>query len=303
MIFDKLIGFFLRLARYMVRILSAWESRHGRDQNSKSTRMRKVIQSTVAHDMYANADERYYRKQYWHWISNTLHELNFPCGATALDLGCGQGRLTTLLANFLNQGSVTGIDISGYAVAQARKYAEIEGVNNTFFVENNILDALKLYADESVDMVLMTEVVFFFPEWRTALDEIKRVLKPGGVVCVAFRPLYHDALNLVGLRMFEQVDMLLTSRSGNLFGGPVKFTWQTSAEITALLRDEMGMELHRLVGIGNCSGIEGDPHAQLVRPSLLGEKDADDLMKLELALGPEIPDAGRYILAIARKIS
>ncbi len=301
MTLKKLISIVLRVVRRLVRLLSAWEAKVGGMRETNISQVRRVIQSTAVHDMYGDEDEKYYRKQYWYWINTVLNELMIPKDGVGLDLGCGQGRLTTLLANFLDHGSVTGIDISGSAIAQARKYAEKEGVVNVEYCTDNILDGLKRYPDESVDVVLMTEVVFFFPEWRFALDEIIRVLKPEAVVCIAFRPLYHDALNLAGQRMLEQVNMLLTSRSGNLFGGPVKFTWQTSSEITKLMRDELDMELLRLVGIGCCSGIEGDPLAHLVRPSSLDEKDADDLMKLELALGPEIPDAGRYILAIARK--
>lgn len=301
MILKKLISISLRIVRRLVRWLSAWEAKAGGIAGVNISQVQRVIRSTAVHDMYADEDEKYYRKQYWYWINAALNELMIPKDGVGLDLGCGQGRLTTLLANFFVHGSVTGVDISGLAVEQARKYAETEGVVNVEYCTDTILDALKRYPDETADVVLMTEVVFFFPEWRFALDEIMRVLKPGAVICIAFRPLYHDALSLAGQRMFERVDMLLTSRSGNLFGGPVKFTWQTSSEITKLMRDELDMELLRLVGIGCCSGIEGDPLAHLVRPSSLDEKDADELMRLELALGPEIPDAGRYILAIARK--
>ncbi|MDD5240751.1 MAG: class I SAM-dependent methyltransferase [Sulfuricella sp.] len=301
MILRRLIDLLLRLARRLVRILAAFEVRMGGLDESSDKHLGCVIRSTMSHDMYGDPDEQYYRKQYWHWIECALNESKISTGGLGLDLGCGQGRLATLLARYLHQGSVFGIDISEAAIAQARVYAEKEGVCNAVYQADDILEVLECSADKSVDVILMTEVTFFYPEWRAALDEIKRVLKPGGIVCAAFRPLYYNAMSLAGIGMFEQADMLLASRSGNLFGGAVRFTWQTSVEIAALLRDEMGMELPHLVGIGCCSGIEGDPHACLVRPSRLDDKDANDLMKLELAMAKEVPDAGRYILAIARK--
>ncbi len=61
------------------------------------------------------------------------------------------------------------------------------------------------------------------------------------------------------------------------------------------------MELLELVGIGCCSGLEDDPFAGFARPSLLSENERNQLMRLETALGPMLPDAGRYLLAAARK--
>ena len=90
-------------------------------------------------------------------------------------------------------------------------------------------------------------------------------------------------------------------RSGPLYGSDLIFTWQTSTEIRGILADELHMEVHALVGIGNCSGIEEDPHGLLAQPSRLGPEERQALMQLELAMGAQIPDAGRYMLAIARK--
>jgi len=39
----------------------------------------------------------------------------------------------------------------------------------------------------------------------------------------------------------------------------------------------------------------------IVQPSLLNNSGREALMKLELTLAPQVPDTGRYILAVARK--
>jgi hypothetical protein len=67
-----------------------------------------------------------------------------------------------------------------------------------------------------------------------------------------------------------------------------------------LIRDH-GLDLLELCGIGVCSGIPGDPHDHIVQPSQLDSGEKDHLMRLELELGRSVPDAGRYMLTVARK--
>ena len=62
------------------------------------------------------------------------------------------------------------------------------------------------------------------------------------------------------------------------------------------------MKILALVGIGACSGIHGDPHSSIVTPSDLSLEQQSQLMKLELHLGKEVVDSGRYILAIVKNI-
>ena len=93
-------------------------------------------------------------------------------------------------------------------------------------------------------------------------------------MCVAFRPQYFDALRLAQLRLFENTALLLEQRNGYLFGDDTVFTWQSSAEIRNLIERELHMQLLHLVGIGCCSGIAGDPHELIARPSRLAQAAA-----------------------------
>jgi 2-polyprenyl-3-methyl-5-hydroxy-6-metoxy-1,4-benzoquinol methylase len=261
----------------------------------------RVVASTESHDMYREPDEIYYREQYWYWIQKALVRFSGKDGVVGLDLGCGQGRLTTLLAQSLKSGRVLGVDISAPALNAAAKYTSDVGIRNVEYRACPIREVLLECAAESVDVVMMTEVTFFHPQWRAEMDEIKRVLRPGGIMCVSFRPQYFDALCIARETLLEQVSMLLEHRQGNLYGGDVEFTWQTSREVLRLLREDLGFEDVELVGIGCCSGTGNDPHAILVRPSTLDESARRDLMRLEIAVGAELPDAGRYMLAVASK--
>ena len=253
--------------------------------------------------MFTAPDEAHYQRQYLDWITRAWAATGQEPPRTVLDLGCGQGRLLIPLARRHPASECAGVDLSTHAVTQARDYAAREGVTNVRFRDIRIEQALAEAAPESVELVIMTEVTLFMPEWRRALDRMSEVVRPGGLMAVAFRSQYFDALCVAQTRRWEQVDTLLQARKGKLFGGDTVFTWQTSGEIRRLIEDEFGFELLELVGIGCCSGISGDPHAEIVRPSVLGATEAADLLRLELALARDVPDAGRYLLAVARKPS
>jgi hypothetical protein len=133
------------------------------------------------------------------------------------------------------------------------------------------------------------------------MAEIMRVLRPGALLLMSFRSQYFDALYLVRGRLWHNMGMLLEKRRGHIFDGLVEFSWQTSEEIRSLLTCGHGLELLEQCGIGVCSGIPGDPHDHIVRPSQLDSGEKNHLMELELELGRNVPDAGRYILVVAKK--
>ena len=67
------------------------------------------------------------------------------------------------------------------------------------------------------------------------------------------------------------------------------------------MMDEIGFRVLGLYAIGCCSGIEGDPHSLIARPSLLDKDAKKVLMNLEINLAESLPDAGRYVLCIVQK--
>ena len=260
---------------------------------------RNVIGST-RYDMVVAPDEPYYAEQYWAVIRPLLDTL--PKDAKALDLGCSQGRLTIRLGKLFAQGHVVGCDLSAEAITNARVYAGCESVENLDFQVCPISDCIKTFSEQSIDVIIMTEVTFFYPEWKQDVPRIIQTLRPGGILIMSFRTQYFDALCLVQRNLWEDVEPVLEDRQGAIFGSTSVFTWQTSEEIRAFMVEEHGLELLELRGIGVCSGIPGDPHEHICKPSQLDDRERIKLMKLELELGKTVPDGGRYILAIARKV-
>lgn len=116
-----------------------------------------------------------------------------------LDVGSGTGYGSAELAN--TAVSVTGIDVSGEAVAYAtEKYAR----PNLIFQEASAT-ALP-FADGSFDLVVAFEVIEHLTNWADLIREARRVLAPGGqfVVSTPNKAYYAESRRLTGPNPFHE---------------------------------------------------------------------------------------------------
>jgi ubiquinone/menaquinone biosynthesis C-methylase UbiE len=120
----------------------------------------------------------------------TVERKYFPLspGQRVLDLGCGEGR-HVIAACALDGVDAVGVDLSLDDLATARQrmqaFATDNGPDTPLFA---LLagDALRLpFADATFDAVICSEVLEHIPDYRAALVEIQRVLKPGGYFCAS----------------------------------------------------------------------------------------------------------------------
>ncbi|MBP0001193.1 MAG: methyltransferase domain-containing protein [Cyanobacteria bacterium SID2] len=103
-----------------------------------------------------------------------------PRGTTILDVGCGIGGSSRILARDYGF-SVTGITISPQQVKRARELTP-EDLDVTFLVD----DAMSLsFPDASFDVVWSIEAGPHMPDKTVFARELMRVLKPGGILIVA----------------------------------------------------------------------------------------------------------------------
>jgi len=295
-----LTRFLFRAVRYLLAKGRALEAALLRRMPTHHLAQTTICRST-SYDMMAQPDEPYYSKEYLSWILPALEANSPDLTAGILDLGCGQGRLLIPLAEKFPYARMTGIDFSPSAIESARRYAEARELRNIEFRCTPIPEAVQDFSPETFRGILMTEVTFYFPDWEHEIARIRDLLTPGGWLFVAFRPQYYNALQIVKDRRWEAVDLLLERRRGHILGGPVEYSWMTSQEIHDRFTNKFGMDVIRIVGIGCCSGIPGDPHAVLAEPSHLPVEDLPYLERLEAWFGRQIPDAGRYMLLITRK--
>ncbi len=90
-----------------------------------------------------------------------------------LEIGCGSGYGAYLLDQ-LQPKSYIGLDVMTEQVDLARKnYPQFN-----FLIQD--AEDLSQFANESKDVVIIFGVLHHIPNWRKTMDEIARVLKPGG---------------------------------------------------------------------------------------------------------------------------
>ncbi len=108
-------------------------------------------------------------------------------GDIVLDLGCGEGRHVISAYVEANVHSV-GVDLSldDLKITQERfaSFAEPDNDAKSFCLTS--ASALDLpFADNTFDKIICSEVLEHIADYRGALREIERVLKPGGLFCAS----------------------------------------------------------------------------------------------------------------------
>src|SRR6266571_2610990 len=116
-----------------------------------------------------------------------IARMNVGSGARVLDVGCGSGWATRLLAGFAINGRVTGIDISDEMVRVA-----LEASRSHTNVDYEIASAEQLpFKDSEFTHAFSMESLYYYKNIPKALSEIYRILKPSGLF-VAVVDLYWE---------------------------------------------------------------------------------------------------------------
>jgi SAM-dependent methyltransferase len=105
-------------------------------------------------------------------------------GARILDIGCGAGTAARLLDAHFAPDRIIGIDIDASLVAQGRAASQTTALAADFKIINACATAIPL-AENSVDLVLCHQLLHHMDAQREALGEIRRVLRPGGLLLLA----------------------------------------------------------------------------------------------------------------------
>ncbi len=103
-------------------------------------------------------------------------------GMTLLDCGCGPGTITLGLAAVVAPGHVVGIDLEPGMITRATAFATARQITNVRFQVANICDLP--FPDSAFDTVFTSAVLEHLDDPVQALQEMCRVLKPGGCVGV-----------------------------------------------------------------------------------------------------------------------
>jgi ubiquinone/menaquinone biosynthesis C-methylase UbiE len=141
----------------------------------------------------------------------TMRRMDLRPGQRVLDLGCGSGWATRLLARVTGggphgSGQVVGIDISDEMIRQAR--AASKEFKNVKFVVGSA--AQIPWKENFFDRVLSVESFYYYPDQDRALAELFRVMAPGGRLFILIN-LYAD--NLYSLQWVPKLKVPVHIRS------------------------------------------------------------------------------------------
>ncbi len=101
-------------------------------------------------------------------------------GMRLLDFGCGPGTISVGLARAIEPGELHGVDIEESQIELARAAAQAGGHANAFF---HVEDVTALpFEDDSFDVAHCHAVLMHVPDTQAVLSEVRRVLKPGGLI-------------------------------------------------------------------------------------------------------------------------
>lgn len=126
------------------------------------------------------------------WVMNLSHSsltdwglthVTIGRGFTVLDVGCGGGRTIEKLAALAAEGTIYGVDYAKGSVAASRaKNARLIAAGRVHIEEGSV--SRLPFPDDKFDLVTAVETQYYWPDPVRDMQEILRVLKPGGTLIV-----------------------------------------------------------------------------------------------------------------------
>lgn len=121
-----------------------------------------------------------------------------------LDVGCGGGKTINRLAKMVPNGKVYGIDCSAEMVKFSKKINKTLITQKCVEIIEGSVEKIR-FRDNSFDLVTAFETYYFWNNMCLALEEIKRVLKPGGKLLLVNELLH----NVTPAKLIEETHVKL----------------------------------------------------------------------------------------------
>lgn len=150
-------------------------------------------------------------------------------GMKILEIGCGSGAFTTFIARYVgSKGRVYALDIQPGMLEQLKNKLlkpENRDINNIVLKLASAYDLP--FSDNLFDLVYMVSVFQEIPDTANALEEIKRVLKAGGILAISEFFIDPDyPLRSTTIKQGEQGGFKFDGVFGNFWNYTVRFILQ-----------------------------------------------------------------------------
>lgn len=173
-----------------------------------------------------DAYDRIVARAFEEWGHDTVERLAPLEGKTVLDIACGSGTVTLMLAEAVGStGRVIGADISPSMLAIARAKAATSAPIEWIEAPAESLP----YETGSVDAISCQQGLQFFPDKTAALKEMRRVLAPGGRAVVSVWTHVEDQDFWGSLQ--ASIGAVWSPELAERYKGPFSLTGETAAEL------------------------------------------------------------------------
>lgn len=116
-------------------------------------------------------------------LADLLHaDTRYPRGSRVLEVGCGVGAQTVLLARNSPGARFTSIDVSAASIAEARARVRAAGLDNVRLARADLFE--RPFPEEQFDHAFVCFVLEHLPDPARALTCVRARLRPGGSLTV-----------------------------------------------------------------------------------------------------------------------
>lgn len=169
----------------------------------------------IAEEWVSHADANDYRNVFL--IPHTFALLGDVAGKKVLDVGCGEGGYSRVLAS--KGADVTGIDGSERLIEIAERRAEKENLSIDFQIMN--ANSLSQIENQSFDVILAAMSLMDVEDYAGAAAEIYRVLRIGGELLMSIT---HPCFSGRGSRWWKNGDGVIDHYAIDRYG--IRETWE-----------------------------------------------------------------------------
>jgi len=121
-----------------------------------------------------------------------LQEAGIRDGMTVLDFGCGPGSFSPAAVRLVgSEGRVCALDIHPLAIRSLQRAAAKRDINN---IQTMLAGSIAEIPRESIDVILLYDVLHDISDPTPVLAQMRRVLKPEGALSVSDHHLEDEAL-------------------------------------------------------------------------------------------------------------
>ena len=169
-------------------------------------------------------------------------------GMSVLDCGCGPGSITLGLAEIVAPGQVVGLDVEPRQLEAAERLAAERSVSNVHFQQGSVYELP--FPDATFDVTVAHFVLEHVSDPARALREIRRVLRPGGVVAIKdpYYPAFTFRPETVELRRFWELSEKVRRHNGA--------SDRYAPDLRAYLREAGFARTEARAGVENVAGTD-----------------------------------------------